>query len=48
MIMASLPGNTVWQNDTTLPALFTAFTAPVPSTQYGFSSNGFSSFPPLQ
>lgn len=48
MIMASLPGRTVWQNDTMLPALFTALTAPVPSTQYGVLSNGFSGFPPLQ
>jgi hypothetical protein len=46
--MASLPGRTVWQNDTMLPASFTALTAPVPSTQYGSLSNGFSGFPPLQ
>jgi hypothetical protein len=48
MSMASLPGRTVWQNATTLPALFTAFTVPVPSTQYGEFSNGFSAVPPLQ
>lgn len=31
--MASLPGRTVWQKDRGLPALLTAVTEPVPSTQ---------------
>lgn len=46
--MASLPGRTVWQKETTLPHLFVAWRAPVPSTQYGESGNGFLGTPPSQ
>ena len=46
--MASFPGSTVWQNETTEPHLLTAVTVPLPSTQYGLSGNGFVGTPSLQ
>lgn len=43
--MDSSPGRVVWQNDILLPHLLTALIAPVPSTQYGLSGNGFWALP---
>jgi hypothetical protein len=45
MSIASLPGTTVWQIETTPPHRLTASTAPVPSAQYGLSGKGFSISP---
>jgi hypothetical protein len=45
--MASLPGSTVWQNETSLPHLLAAPTVPVPSWQYGLSGNGLRMLPSL-
>lgn len=45
MSMASLPGRTVWHHDILEPHLLTAWMDPVPSTQLGWSSKGFSISP---
>lgn len=46
--MASFPGRTVWQKETTFPQVLTAWIEPTPSTQYGESGKGFLGIPPSQ